>query len=51
LTALDIAIEVKIGNIRRANAHVEKEFNKLHPEIPDDIYLPEDVDEFDSKTP
>jgi hypothetical protein len=41
---LDTAIEAKIGNKRPAS-EVEKEFDKLHPEIPEDIFLGDQEDE------
>jgi hypothetical protein len=44
LAELDRAIEEKIGN-QRPSKEVEKDFNALHPIIPDDIYLPEQEDE------
>jgi hypothetical protein len=40
LVELDRAIAEKIGN-KRPSKEVEQDFNKLHPEIPDDIFLPE----------
>ena len=38
LLTLDQAIEAKIGN-KRPSKEVEKDFNQLHPEILEDIYL------------
>jgi hypothetical protein len=43
---LNAAIEKKIGNKRPAS-EVKKEFNNLHPEIPEDIFLPDQEDEED----
>jgi hypothetical protein len=43
---LDLAIDEKIGNKRPAS-EVEKEFDKLHPEIPEDIFLPDREEEGD----
>jgi hypothetical protein len=37
---LDLEIEAKIGNKRPASK-VKKEFDKLHPEIPEDVFFPE----------
>jgi hypothetical protein len=44
---LDAAMDEKIGNKRPASEVFEKEFDKLHPEIPEDIFLPDQEDEED----
>jgi hypothetical protein len=52
LLELDKGIEAKIGHTignKRPSKEVKKEFDKLHPEIPEDIYLPEqEIVPFDS---